>query len=164
MRALIWASNENISALLWLMRSDPGIKWAVKKRDSWTWCIFLFEFLWDIVIFLQAHSHVKNLLSNAPVESVVRVTGIVSPRPPGQENPVRMLATLRGFVAWGKEHWTTELWWILCHSFATVSGCVTAYPQITWGEITAMTCNLGELQSTLQILTNSVSALWKNNG
>uniref|UniRef100_A0A8V5FK53 Uncharacterized protein n=1 Tax=Melopsittacus undulatus TaxID=13146 RepID=A0A8V5FK53_MELUD len=35
----------------------------------------------------EAHSHVKNLLSNAPVESVVRVTGIVSPRPPGQENP-----------------------------------------------------------------------------
>ncbi|XP_032776014.1 aspartate--tRNA ligase, mitochondrial isoform X2 [Strigops habroptila] len=35
----------------------------------------------------EAHSHVKNLLSNAPVESVVRVTGIVTPRPPGQENP-----------------------------------------------------------------------------
>ncbi|PKK27128.1 aspartyl-tRNA synthetase 2, mitochondrial, partial [Columba livia] len=34
----------------------------------------------------EAHSHVKQLLSNAPVESVVRVTGIVSPRPPGQEN------------------------------------------------------------------------------
>uniref|UniRef100_A0A8C0HKN6 Aspartyl-tRNA synthetase 2, mitochondrial n=1 Tax=Buteo japonicus TaxID=224669 RepID=A0A8C0HKN6_9AVES len=34
-----------------------------------------------------AHSHVKKLLSNAPVESVVRVTGIVSSRPPGQENP-----------------------------------------------------------------------------
>ncbi|XP_074894608.1 aspartate--tRNA ligase, mitochondrial isoform X2 [Buteo buteo] len=35
----------------------------------------------------EAHSHVKKLLSNAPVESVVRVTGIVSSRPPGQENP-----------------------------------------------------------------------------
>ncbi|NXA42598.1 SYDM protein, partial [Eudromia elegans] len=35
----------------------------------------------------EAHSHVKKLLSNAPVESVVRVTGIVSLRPPGQENP-----------------------------------------------------------------------------
>uniref|UniRef100_A0A8B9UQK5 Aminoacyl-transfer RNA synthetases class-II family profile domain-containing protein n=1 Tax=Anas zonorhyncha TaxID=75864 RepID=A0A8B9UQK5_9AVES len=35
----------------------------------------------------EAHSHVRKLLSNAPVESVVRVTGIVSSRPPGQENP-----------------------------------------------------------------------------
>ncbi|NWI09050.1 SYDM protein, partial [Crypturellus soui] len=35
----------------------------------------------------EAHSHVKKLLSSAPVESVVRVTGIVSLRPPGQENP-----------------------------------------------------------------------------
>ncbi|KAM6261863.1 aspartate--tRNA ligase, mitochondrial isoform 2-T2 [Porphyrio hochstetteri] len=35
----------------------------------------------------EAHAHVKKLLANAPVESVVRVTGIVCPRPPGQENP-----------------------------------------------------------------------------
>ncbi|XP_010226936.1 PREDICTED: aspartate--tRNA ligase, mitochondrial [Tinamus guttatus] len=35
----------------------------------------------------EAHSHVKKLLSSAPVESVVRVTGIVALRPPGQENP-----------------------------------------------------------------------------
>ncbi|NXD16089.1 SYDM protein, partial [Nothocercus nigrocapillus] len=35
----------------------------------------------------EAHSHVKKLLSSAPVESVVQVTGIVSLRPPGQENP-----------------------------------------------------------------------------
>ncbi|NXL92742.1 SYDM protein, partial [Alectura lathami] len=34
----------------------------------------------------EAHSHVRKLLSSAPVESVVRVTGIVSSRPPGQEN------------------------------------------------------------------------------
>uniref|UniRef100_A0A6G1RVW4 Aspartyl-tRNA synthetase 2, mitochondrial n=1 Tax=Hypotaenidia okinawae TaxID=2861861 RepID=A0A6G1RVW4_9GRUI len=34
----------------------------------------------------EAHAHVKKLLVNAPVESVVRVTGIVCPRPPGQEN------------------------------------------------------------------------------
>lgn len=52
--------------------------------------LLFFEFLRNTVFFLQAHSHLKELLSNAPVESVVRVTGVVSPRPPGQENPVRM--------------------------------------------------------------------------
>uniref|UniRef100_A0A8C3TS53 Aspartyl-tRNA synthetase 2, mitochondrial n=1 Tax=Catharus ustulatus TaxID=91951 RepID=A0A8C3TS53_CATUS len=36
---------------------------------------------------VSGHSHVKELLSNAPVESVVRVTGTVSPRPLGQQNP-----------------------------------------------------------------------------
>ncbi|NXV75010.1 SYDM protein, partial [Atlantisia rogersi] len=35
----------------------------------------------------EAHACVKELLANAPVESVVRVTGIVCARPPGQENP-----------------------------------------------------------------------------
>ncbi|XP_075793058.1 aspartate--tRNA ligase, mitochondrial isoform X2 [Pelodiscus sinensis] len=35
----------------------------------------------------EAHSHVKKVLYDAPVESVVRVTGTVISRPLGQENP-----------------------------------------------------------------------------
>lgn len=98
----------------------------------------------------------KQLLSNAPVESVVRVTGIVSPRPPGQENLVRMLGSLSVFVPCGKEHWVVGLWWVLCHSFAMTSGCVTAYPQIMGGEITAVTYHLGEPQSALETPTNQI--------
>ncbi|ETE65983.1 Aspartyl-tRNA synthetase, mitochondrial, partial [Ophiophagus hannah] len=36
---------------------------------------------------VEAASHLRKLFSDAPVESVVRVTGIVIPRPPGQANP-----------------------------------------------------------------------------
>jgi len=107
-----------------------------------------------VLFFLQAHSHVKQLLSNAPVESVVRVTGIVTARPPGQENPVRMLESLQGFAPCGKEHWIVGLWWVLCHSFAMGSECVAAYPQVMRDEVNAMTCNLGEPQSMFQTLRN----------
>lgn len=62
-----------------------------------------FEFLRYIGISLQAHSHVRKLLCNAPVESVVRVTGIVSSRPPGQENLVRMLGSLKVFIPLGEK-------------------------------------------------------------
>lgn len=91
-----------------------------------------------MVIFLQAHSHVKKLLSNAPAESVVRVTGIVCPRPPGQENPVRRMGS-QGFFPCGKEHCIVGVWWVFCRSFAMGSS----------GEIIVVTCNLGELQRTL---------------
>lgn len=76
--------------------------------------VLFFEFLRDVGIFLQAHSHVRKLLSNAPVESVVRVTGIVSSRPPGQENPVRMLGSLKLFIPCGTERWVVGWWWFLC--------------------------------------------------
>lgn len=63
----------------------------------------------------------KQLLSNAPVESVVRVTGIVSPRPPGQENLVRMLGSLNVFIPCGKEHIISGIMVVfvskLCHGF-----------------------------------------------
>lgn len=157
MRALIWHCNKNINAVssgLWgvIPDSNRPLRNEVFKHGTF---VPLFEFQWDVVIFLQAHSHVKKLLSNAPVESVVRVTGIVSPRPPGQENPVRMLESLRGFIPCGKEHWIVGLWWGLCCSFDV----------IMWGEITAMTRNLWEPQSTLDTLElNCIPALWKDNG
>lgn len=167
MRALIWHCNRNIIAVssgLWGVILDSNGLLRSKALEHGAFVLF-FEFLWDIVIFLQAHSHVKKLLSNAPVESVVRVTGIVSSRPPGQENPVRMLGSLRGCIPCGKEHWIVGLWWVLCHSFAVSSRCVTTYPQIMWGEITAMRCNLGEPQSTLDTHElNCIPALWKDNG
>lgn len=153
---MIWHCSRNINVVssgLWGVILDSNGLLRNEALEHGAFVLFC-EFLWDIVIFLQAHSHVKKLLSNAPVESVVRVTGIVSPRPPGQENPVRMLGSLRGFIPCGKEHWIVGLWCVLCHGFAMGSACVTAYPQIMWEEITAMTCNLGEPQSTLQTPTN----------
>uniref|UniRef100_A0A8V5FID7 Uncharacterized protein n=1 Tax=Melopsittacus undulatus TaxID=13146 RepID=A0A8V5FID7_MELUD len=96
------------SCLSWLFAHVcVAMCFGLKSRrllHSWKNLIFLLCFSWirqglflvlrDFQGMIQviipqdeAHSHVKNLLSNAPVESVVRVTGIVSPRPPGQENP-----------------------------------------------------------------------------
>ncbi|XP_071421669.1 aspartate--tRNA ligase, mitochondrial [Pithys albifrons albifrons] len=62
--------------------------WIQYQRQDLFLILRDFQGLTQIIIPQdEAHSHVKKLLSNAPVESVVRVTGIVSPRPPGQENP-----------------------------------------------------------------------------
>ncbi|XP_071607526.1 aspartate--tRNA ligase, mitochondrial-like isoform X1 [Heliangelus exortis] len=62
--------------------------WVQYQRQGLFLILRDFQGLTQIVIPQdEAHSHVKKLLSSAPVESVVRVTGIVSPRPPGQENP-----------------------------------------------------------------------------
>ncbi|XP_075012876.1 aspartate--tRNA ligase, mitochondrial isoform X2 [Calonectris borealis] len=62
--------------------------WIQYQRQGLFLVLRDFQGLTQIIIPQdEAHSHVKKLLSNAPVESVVRVTGIVSPRPPGQENP-----------------------------------------------------------------------------
>ncbi|KAM7106195.1 LOW QUALITY PROTEIN: aspartate--tRNA ligase, mitochondrial [Ciconia maguari] len=61
--------------------------WIQYQRQGLFLVLRDFQGLTQIIIPQdEAHSHVKKLLSNAPVESVVRVTGIV-PRPPGQENP-----------------------------------------------------------------------------
>uniref|UniRef100_A0A8C3JQ89 Aspartyl-tRNA synthetase 2, mitochondrial n=1 Tax=Calidris pygmaea TaxID=425635 RepID=A0A8C3JQ89_9CHAR len=62
--------------------------WIQYQRQGLFLVLRDFQGLTQIIIPQdEAHAHVKKLLSNAPVESVVRVTGIVSPRPPGQENP-----------------------------------------------------------------------------
>ncbi|NXS86888.1 SYDM protein, partial [Erpornis zantholeuca] len=62
--------------------------WVQYQRQGLFLVLRDFQGLTQIIIPQdEAHSHVKELLSNAPVESVVRVTGIVSPRPLGQENP-----------------------------------------------------------------------------
>lgn len=66
----------------------------------------------------------KELLSNAPVESVVRVTGTVSPRPLGQQNPVRM--------GWGGSQGFHSLKETTLDGGIMVSEhcCVAAHPQI----------------------------------
>ncbi|XP_068807933.1 aspartate--tRNA ligase, mitochondrial isoform X2 [Struthio camelus] len=62
--------------------------WIQYQRQGLFLVLRDFQGLTQIIIPQdEARSHVKKLLSSAPVESVVRVTGIVSPRPPGQENP-----------------------------------------------------------------------------
>ncbi|XP_074455658.1 aspartate--tRNA ligase, mitochondrial [Larus michahellis] len=62
--------------------------WIQYQRQGLFLVLRDFQGLTQIIIPQdEAHAHVKKLLSNAPVESVVRVTGIVIPRPPGQENP-----------------------------------------------------------------------------
>ncbi|XP_064310620.1 aspartate--tRNA ligase, mitochondrial isoform X2 [Phalacrocorax carbo] len=62
--------------------------WIQYQRQGLFLVLRDFQGLTQIIIPQdEAHSHVKKLLSDAPMESVVRVTGIVSPRPPGQENP-----------------------------------------------------------------------------
>uniref|UniRef100_A0A8D0EHT9 Aspartyl-tRNA synthetase 2, mitochondrial n=1 Tax=Strix occidentalis caurina TaxID=311401 RepID=A0A8D0EHT9_STROC len=62
--------------------------WIQYQRQGLFLVLRDFQGLTQIIIPQdEAHSHVKKLLSNAPVESVVRVTGTVSLRPPGQENP-----------------------------------------------------------------------------
>ncbi|XP_074763004.1 aspartate--tRNA ligase, mitochondrial isoform X2 [Athene noctua] len=61
--------------------------WIQYQRQGLFLVLRDFQGLTQIIIPQdEAHSHVKKLLSDAPVESVVRVTGIVSLRPPGQEN------------------------------------------------------------------------------
>uniref|UniRef100_A0A8C3L9X6 Aspartyl-tRNA synthetase 2, mitochondrial n=1 Tax=Chrysolophus pictus TaxID=9089 RepID=A0A8C3L9X6_CHRPC len=61
--------------------------WIQYQRQGLFLVLRDFQGLTQIIIPQdEAHSHVRKLLSNAPVESVVRVTGIVSSRPPGQEN------------------------------------------------------------------------------
>lgn len=110
-----------------------------------------FEFLRynQRVSSLQAHSHVRKLLSNAPVESVVRVTGIVSSRPPGQENPVRMLGSLKVFIPLGEEHWTVGLRLFMCVIALprAVLFCAVCQPILRDCEarITAVTNSLGEV-------------------
>ncbi|XP_074953077.1 aspartate--tRNA ligase, mitochondrial isoform X2 [Phalacrocorax aristotelis] len=62
--------------------------WIQYQRQGLFLVLRDFQGLTQIIIPQdEAHSRVKKLLSDAPMESVVRVTGIVSPRPPGQENP-----------------------------------------------------------------------------
>ncbi|KAI1236498.1 hypothetical protein IHE44_0014747 [Lamprotornis superbus] len=61
--------------------------WIQYQRQGLFLVLRDFQGLTQVVIPQdKAHSHVKELLSNAPVESVVRVTGTVSPRPLGQQN------------------------------------------------------------------------------
>uniref|UniRef100_A0A8C9L4J6 Aspartyl-tRNA synthetase 2, mitochondrial n=1 Tax=Serinus canaria TaxID=9135 RepID=A0A8C9L4J6_SERCA len=62
--------------------------WVQYQRQGLFLVLRDFQGLTQVIIPQdEAHSHVKELLSNAPLESVVRVTGTVSPRPSGQENP-----------------------------------------------------------------------------
>uniref|UniRef100_A0A8C4KDZ2 Aspartyl-tRNA synthetase 2, mitochondrial n=1 Tax=Dromaius novaehollandiae TaxID=8790 RepID=A0A8C4KDZ2_DRONO len=62
--------------------------WIQYQRQGLFLVLRDFQGLTQIIIPQdEARSHVKELLSSAPVESVVRVTGVVSLRPPGQENP-----------------------------------------------------------------------------
>ncbi|XP_054141880.1 aspartate--tRNA ligase, mitochondrial [Melozone crissalis] len=62
--------------------------WVQYQRQGLFLVLRDFQGLTQVIIPQdEAHSHVKELLSNAPLESVVRVTGTVSPRPQGQENP-----------------------------------------------------------------------------
>ena len=91
----------------------------------------------------------RKLLSNAPVESVVRVTGIVSSRPPGQENPVRMLGSLKVLIPLGEEHWTVGLRLFMCVIALprAVLFCAVCQPILRDCEagITAVTNSLGEV-------------------
>ncbi|XP_062437661.1 aspartate--tRNA ligase, mitochondrial [Rhea pennata] len=62
--------------------------WIQYRRQGLFLVLRDFQGLTQIIIPQdEACSHVKKLLTSAPLESVVRVTGIVSLRPPGQENP-----------------------------------------------------------------------------
>ncbi|XP_070602865.1 aspartate--tRNA ligase, mitochondrial isoform X1 [Erythrolamprus reginae] len=62
--------------------------WIQYKRHKQFVVLRDFQGLTQILIPKdEAASHLRKLFSDAPVESVVRVTGIVVPRPPGQTNP-----------------------------------------------------------------------------
>ncbi|XP_063262692.1 aspartate--tRNA ligase, mitochondrial isoform X2 [Prinia subflava] len=62
--------------------------WVQYQRQGLFLVLRDFQGLTQVIIPQdEAHSHVKELLSSAPLESVLRVTGTVSPRPLGQENP-----------------------------------------------------------------------------
>nr|XP_008164768.1 aspartate--tRNA ligase, mitochondrial [Chrysemys picta bellii]XP_023959542.1 aspartate--tRNA ligase, mitochondrial [Chrysemys picta bellii]XP_023959543.1 aspartate--tRNA ligase, mitochondrial [Chrysemys picta bellii] len=62
--------------------------WIQYQRQGLFLVLRDFEGLTQIIIPQdEAHSHVKKALYDAPVESVVRVTGTVISRPPGQKNP-----------------------------------------------------------------------------
>uniref|UniRef100_A0A670Y466 Aspartyl-tRNA synthetase 2, mitochondrial n=1 Tax=Pseudonaja textilis TaxID=8673 RepID=A0A670Y466_PSETE len=62
--------------------------WIQYKRHEQFVVLRDFQGLTQILIpQVEAASHLRKLFSDAPVESVVRVTGIVIPRPPGQANP-----------------------------------------------------------------------------
>uniref|UniRef100_A0A8D2Q2P6 Aspartyl-tRNA synthetase 2, mitochondrial n=1 Tax=Zosterops lateralis melanops TaxID=1220523 RepID=A0A8D2Q2P6_ZOSLA len=62
--------------------------WVQYQRQGLFLVLRDFQGLTQVIIPQdEAHSHLKELLSSAPLESVVRVTGTVSPRPLGQENP-----------------------------------------------------------------------------
>ncbi|XP_066048201.1 aspartate--tRNA ligase, mitochondrial isoform X1 [Chamaea fasciata] len=62
--------------------------WVQYQRQGLFLVLRDFQGLTQVIIPQdEAHSHVRELLSGAPLESVLRVTGTVSPRPLGQENP-----------------------------------------------------------------------------
>uniref|UniRef100_A0A8C3T1L2 Aspartyl-tRNA synthetase 2, mitochondrial n=1 Tax=Chelydra serpentina TaxID=8475 RepID=A0A8C3T1L2_CHESE len=62
--------------------------WIQYQRQGLFLVLRDFQGLTQIIIPQdEAHSHVKKVLYDAPVESVVRVTGTVISRPPGQKNP-----------------------------------------------------------------------------
>ncbi|XP_032661981.1 aspartate--tRNA ligase, mitochondrial isoform X3 [Chelonoidis abingdonii] len=62
--------------------------WIQYQRQGLFLVLRDFQGLTQIIIPQdEAHSHVKKVLYDAPVESVVRVTGTVTSRPPGQKNP-----------------------------------------------------------------------------
>ncbi|XP_037762456.1 aspartate--tRNA ligase, mitochondrial isoform X3 [Chelonia mydas] len=63
--------------------------WIQYQRQGLFLVLRDFQGLTQIIIPQdEAHSHVKKVLYDAPLESVVRVTGTVISRPPGQKNPV----------------------------------------------------------------------------
>ncbi|XP_067388609.1 aspartate--tRNA ligase, mitochondrial isoform X1 [Emydura macquarii macquarii] len=62
--------------------------WIQYQRQGLFLVLRDFQGLTQIIIPQdEAHSHLKKVLYDAPVESVVRVTGTVASRPPGQKNP-----------------------------------------------------------------------------
>uniref|UniRef100_A0A8C3TV85 Aspartyl-tRNA synthetase 2, mitochondrial n=1 Tax=Catharus ustulatus TaxID=91951 RepID=A0A8C3TV85_CATUS len=61
--------------------------WVQYQRQGLFLVLRDFHGLTQVIIPQDEVSATKELLSNAPVESVVRVTGTVSPRPLGQQNP-----------------------------------------------------------------------------
>ncbi|XP_007425208.1 aspartate--tRNA ligase, mitochondrial [Python bivittatus] len=62
--------------------------WIQYKRHEQFVVLRDFQGLTQILIPQEeAASYLRKLFSDAPVESVVRVTGVVIPRPPGQANP-----------------------------------------------------------------------------
>lgn len=105
---------------------------AIKKTEkhpSMAQSAMWLQFPWHLsIFFLQAHSHVKKVLYDAPLESVVRVTGTVISRPPGQKNPVSALKSSWDFLEFGTlvkcTEFSTEIWQV----DSCCTRCVIALP------------------------------------
>lgn len=135
------------------MRSDPGFKWAIMKQGSLSCSLNFCETL------SSSCRHIPMWSSSCLTPQWSLLCEWLESCPLGPQ------ARRIWWGCWGlsmflflvaKSTLLVGLWWFLCWSFAMASGCVTAYPQIMGGEITAMTCHLGEPQSTLETPANQI--------